>query len=117
MPSMPRRAPAVMPLLALVVLIVAAALAVPPVRAACLRALDALLEFIDDRLDRARIRRSGDLPAAALLLAPALVILGTFGIAPLFGAFHMSLFDPQSGFIGAGNYRLALGSDSFWRSF
>ncbi len=73
-----------------------------------LRLFDTALERLDDVLDRARASRLGDIPTAAVLLSPALVILGLFGILPLFAAFYMSLFSREA-FIGAGNYIRALG--------
>ena len=80
---------------------------------------DALLAWLDERLDRLRCRGGGDLPAAMLLLAPALLILGTFIIAPMLSTFYMSLYGGRHGlgaYVGAGNYLEALGNPDFRQS-
>lgn len=59
----------------------------------------------------ALLRRHKDLPTAALLLLPALVVLIPFGIAPFFYAIYISLFDIFDGagpYIGLGNYGQAV---------
>ena len=79
---------------------------------------DTLLEKLDDALDRLRGWR--DVALAAFLLLPALIILGMFGVYPLFSACYMSLFGGKFGqgrFVGLGNYIDALGREDFWRSF
>jgi multiple sugar transport system permease protein len=61
----------------------------------------------------------GDAPLALLLLSPAMIILGLFGIFPLLYSVYMSLFGGKYGqgpFIGFGNYSEALSSDTFWNS-
>ena len=81
---------------------------------------DSALGWLDDRFDPRRHPRFEDAPLAALLLAPALLILGVFGFAPLAAAAYMSLFGGKQGmgpFVGLGNYAQALGSPDFWRSF
>lgn len=84
------------------------------------RAPDDILEALDNLLERWRTRRLRDACAAAVLLAPAMCILGVFGIAPLFVAVYMSLFDAYDRFIGLGNYTRALVSEDssgeFWKS-
>lgn len=78
-----------------------------------------MLARIDDWLDRPRPGRRRDLPLACLLLAPAFLVLGLFGILPFFAALYMSLFAGKPGamhFAGLGNYAEALQSDVFWNS-
>ncbi|MDX9972939.1 MAG: sugar ABC transporter permease [FCB group bacterium] len=87
-----------------------------PAAAGLLRVPDAVLGWLDDRLERWSILRGSDVPTAALLLAPALLILGAFGIAPLFGALFMSLFDSDDRFVGLANYARAFGDREFWNS-
>jgi multiple sugar transport system permease protein len=56
-------------------------------------------------------------PAAALLLLPALLVLGTFHFFPLLYALWISLHKwrfVDQGFVGLDNYRAALGSDALW---
>ena len=71
-------------------------------------------------MDRLRTRTFQDAPAALFLLAPALIVLGVFGVAPLFYAVYMSLYGGRYGggaFVGLANFREALHSESFWGSF
>lgn len=83
---------------------------------ALLRLPDAVLAWLDDRLDGLRSRRFHDAPTAAVLLAPALLVLAVFGIGPLFGALYMSLFDADRRFVGLGNYARAAADPDFWNS-
>ena len=46
-------------------------------------ALDSAVAAVDDLLDGARTRAAQDAPTAALLLFPALLVLGAFGLVPL----------------------------------
>lgn len=87
-----------------------------PAAAGFLRVPDAVLGWLDDRLERLSLWLRSDAPTAALLLAPALLILGAFGIAPLFGALFMSLFDVDDRFVGLANYARAFGDREFWNS-
>lgn len=80
---------------------------------------DRCLDALDNLLLRLRTHALGDAPTAAFLLAPALVILGLFGLAPLFYAIYMSLFGGKLGvgpFVGLANYATALHSQAFWKS-
>jgi len=81
--------------------------------------VDSALERADAILDRLHTRGAKDLPAATLLLAPALVILLTFGLFPILYALHMSAYNlgGKGEFVGFGNYAEALSSPSFWNSF
>ncbi len=84
-----------------------------------LAGVDAVLGWLDDSFARLRTRAAKDAPIALLLLSPALLILGAFGVAPLFAAVYMSLFNLQHGvgpYVGLGNYAKALGSPAFWKS-
>ena len=66
------------------------------------------------------MKRRRDTRLAALLLSPAVIILGVFGVGPLFYAFYMSLFRMVRGgksYVGASNYSEALASEEFWNSF
>jgi multiple sugar transport system permease protein len=81
--------------------------------------INAVLATLDDWLERRRSPRWGDWASAVVLTAPALVVLGVFGIFPLLYAGYISLFDLQRGvgaFTGAGNYVRALGDAALWRS-
>lgn len=65
-------------------------------------------------------RRLKDAPVAFVLLAPALIVIGVFGIAPIAGAVYMSLFDLRrstNAFIGLANYADAFTRHDFWNSF
>lgn len=84
------------------------------------RVIDTAVAWLDDLLDRARTRQLRDAPTALVLLAPALIIIATFGVAPLFFAVYMSLFGGKYGmgpFVGLGNFIDALTTASFWKSF
>jgi multiple sugar transport system permease protein len=84
------------------------------------RWLDTGVAFLDDLFDRAHTRTLRDGVVALFLLAPALVILGVFGMFPLISAAYMSLFGGKGGagsFIGLGNYREAFTARAFWKSF
>jgi ABC-type sugar transport system permease subunit len=79
---------------------------------------DCILALLDNLLDRFP-RRMGDLPAAALLMAPALMVLGAFSFAPIINSFLLSLHGGKRGagaFIGLGNYLDAVHSGEFWQS-
>jgi ABC-type sugar transport system permease subunit len=79
---------------------------------------DAILAFLDDFLERRGGGALGRAPMAAVLLAPTLIILGVFGVAPLFYALYMSLFDyKKDAFVGLSNYAKALTHEDFWNSF
>jgi multiple sugar transport system permease protein len=80
--------------------------------------LDTLLERLDDWGER-HSRPGRQTMLALPMLAPALLILGAFGLFPLFYAFHLSLYAGKAGqgaFTGLGNYGLALGRPEFWNS-
>lgn len=84
------------------------------------RFVDTVLERLDDFVARPRRRRLKDAPTAALLLSPALVILATFGIFPLFFAMYMSVYEwkgIRAVFVGLGNFQEALGRSDFWDAF
>lgn len=80
---------------------------------------DRVLEFLDrvfQRLGGAG-RRQG--PLALGMLAPALAVLGGFGIAPVFYAVYLSFHGMRAGadvFVGLANYVEVLGAESFWNS-
>ena len=79
--------------------------------------LDSCLEKLDDWLER--LHRYQQAVLALILLAPALSILGFFGIYPIFYAGYMSLFGGKFGqgkWVGLGNYTEALGRSDFWHS-
>jgi len=81
---------------------------------------DACLAKCDDLFDRIHTRRFRDAPIAFFLLAPAMFILGAFGVLPLIFAVYMSLFGGKYGsgaFVGFGNYLEAFRTGAFWRSF
>lgn len=74
--------------------------------------------WIDTALPR-NARRYRDSYSAAILLAPAIAILGVFGVAPIFYAVYLSLFRYRHGsfaFEGVGNYRRAFEDADFWAS-
>ena len=82
--------------------------------------LDGCVGGLDELFDRSRTRLGKDAPIALFLLAPALAVLGAFGIAPLIVAVHMSLFGGKHGtgpFVGLGNYAEAFATPAFWKSF
>lgn len=68
-----------------------------------------------------RYNRKGDLTAAILALAPALLVFGLFNIYPLLDTAYLSLFEwdglsPQRLFVGLQNYRELLSSGVLWNS-
>jgi len=74
---------------------------------------------LDGWLDRLHSRRWKDAPTAYLLLLPALIVLGTFAVAPLFSGMYLSLYktDGITGtFVGLENYTHALTGKVFWQS-
>ena len=79
-----------------------------------------MLAFLDNHFDRWRHGPTGDGPLAALLLFPVIVILGAFGIAPLFYAVFLSfqkMRGNEASFVGFANYREALFGEPLWDSF
>jgi len=81
--------------------------------------LDRLLAALDALFDALRGKRWRDAPLALFLLSPAVAILGLFGMAPLFYAVYLSLFNskrPDRPFIGLANYSRALTQPDFWKS-
>ncbi len=81
--------------------------------------LDRLLAAIDAFFEAFRGKRRRDTPLALFLLSPVFVILGIFGIAPLFFAVYLSLFNykrPERPFIALENYTRALTEPDFWKS-
>ena len=84
------------------------------------RLADAGLGALDEVLDRLRTRSLRDGPVALFLLAPALGVLGAFGMLPLGYALYMSLFGGRHGrgaYVGLANFVEALTSPAFWKSF
>ena len=80
---------------------------------------DALLAWLDRRLSRGSQMPSDGWRAAALLIAPAAIVIGVFGLYPIAASVWLSLHDGQYGrgtFSGLANYREALGSGAFWNS-
>ncbi len=80
---------------------------------------DSAMAAVDELLARLRRRGFGDAPAALLLLAPAMLILLVFTLAPMIASVVMSLYGGRHGlgpFTGLGNYREALHTPDFWRS-
>ncbi|MEX2016744.1 MAG: hypothetical protein WD873_08870, partial [Candidatus Hydrogenedentales bacterium] len=90
-----------------------------------LRILDNLLAWLDRLLGDgtgARTRRGagGDWAMAAFLLAPALIVLGCFGVVPLGYAAYMSLHryaGRNRTYVGLANFREVIDSPDFWNSF
>ena len=81
------------------------------------RSPDAVLGKLDDLFERLRSPRFQDAPLAALLLAPALALIGLFGMAPLVLAISMSLHRGKGihrEWAGLSQYVRALGSPEFW---
>lgn len=75
-----------------------------------------MVEWIEDWLAR---RRHGEAALAAVLLAPIGLILGVFGVAPLFYAVYLSLFEGKVAslrFAWGANYAEAFQSPDFWNS-
>ncbi len=80
---------------------------------------DACLELCDRFFER--LRRAGlrDAPLALFLLAPSLLIIGAFGIAPIVSAIRMSLYRVGVGsgeFVGMDNYFKAFSDKAFWNA-
>lgn len=76
-----------------------------------------MLGPLDDFLERRARGHEGW--TAAILLAPAVIVLGLFGVAPLFGAFQLSLYGGKSamgGYVGLDNYARVLRNPAFWKS-
>lgn len=68
-------------------------------------------------IETPRVRLNNQLPAAVLLLLPALLVLGTFHFFPLLFAFWISLHKwrfVDQGFVGLQNYQAAITSDALW---
>lgn len=64
--------------------------------------------------------RARNLPLGLLFLAPAILIIGVFHFYPIFYAFYISLHRwriRKLAYIGIDNYRSALQTEEFWRSF
>ncbi len=83
------------------------------------RLLNTVLAGLDSRFSRVSHGRFRDAPLAMFMLLPCLVILGVFGVAPLFYSVFVSLFDLRSGvgpFCGLSNYVRALTGADFWDS-
>ncbi len=81
--------------------------------------LDRVLAWADGHLVGRSGRPEGGRRAALCLLAPALLLLGVFGVAPIVSTVLLSLFDLRYGngaFAGLGNYQEALQSSAFWNS-
>ena len=84
-----------------------------------IQGLDRVLAALDALFDALRGKRWRDAPLALFLLSPAVAILGLFGMAPLFYAVYLSLFNskrPDRPFIGLANYSRALTQPDFWKS-
>lgn len=85
-----------------------------------LRGFDRFLAWTDGVFDAIRGKRWRDAPLAFCLLAPVFAILGTFGIAPLFYAVYLSLFNfkrlGERPFIAFENYTRAFTEPDFWKS-
>ena len=82
--------------------------------------VDGLLGWLDDRFDGLSRRSGRDTPIAAFLIAPAVTILGVFGVLPLILSVYLSLYAGRGinmHFVGLGNYTRALTSEAFWNSF
>jgi multiple sugar transport system permease protein len=81
--------------------------------------LDNVLGWIDRRLSHGR-RLSGDgWRAAGLLLAPAGLVIGVFGLYPIVASLWLSVHDGHysgGSFTGLSNYREALSAPAFWNS-
>lgn len=83
-------------------------------------ALDRGLGTLDDLIERAAPTRKSATLFSYLMLSPALVILGAFGLFPLFYSVYLSFFRTSrttNEFVGFGNYAEALGGAPFWDSF
>ncbi len=78
-----------------------------------------MLGLLDDFLERRSRAHGHEAWTAVLLLAPAGIILGLFGIAPLFFAFQLSLCGGKfamGGYVGFENYSRVLHNPAFWKS-
>jgi len=58
---------------------------------------------------------------AIICIAPALVVIGTFTLLPIFYSFYLSLtdwdgFSPIKNFVGLSNYLKLISSSDFWKS-
>ena len=81
--------------------------------------LDAVLAYLDRCLSRGSAMSRDGWRAAAVLLAPAAIIIAAFGLYPIGAAIWLSLHDGQysgGAFAGLANYREALQSGDFWNS-
>ncbi len=81
--------------------------------------IDVLLDRADGILERIGGKRLADAPTALFLLLPTLLILGLFGVFPLFLSLYLSLFSGKGihmKFAGLANYSRALSSGEFWNS-
>lgn len=81
--------------------------------------IDSIIERLDNFFEHVRCRWRTEAPLAVFLLAPALLVLGTFGFAPLIGAAYLSLFDYElinPPFVGLAKYSEALHDPDFWNS-
>ena len=82
--------------------------------------LDDILSRLDNLTSRLHATRGATPVLAYSLLFPALLILGVFGLFPLFYSIYLSLFQSTFAgeeFAGLKNYAEALGSAPFWKSF
>ena len=82
--------------------------------------VDSVLAGLDDRFERWSRGSRRDTPIAVILLAPALTILGVFGVLPLLLSVYLSLYAGRGinmHFVGLENYIRALTSETFWKSF
>jgi len=78
-----------------------------------------MLGLLDDFLERRARARGHEGWTAALLLSPAVAVLGLFGVAPLFAAFQLSLCGGKfamGGYVGLDNYARVLHNPAFWKS-
>jgi len=82
--------------------------------------VDTAVGLLDNLFERRRTGPLKDAPLAGFLLAPALAVLGVFGVAPLVLAVYLSLFEGKGlnmRFGGLVNYSRALSQEGFWDSF
>lgn len=80
---------------------------------------DDWLALVDDRLSRGGNPARDGWRAGLVLLGPAGVIIGVFGLLPVAASLYLSFFDGRyvrGDFSGLGNYREALTSPAFWNS-
>jgi ABC-type sugar transport system permease subunit len=80
---------------------------------------DDWLAWIDDRLSRGGTPARDGWRAAGLLLGPAGLIIGVFGLLPIGASLYLSFFNgryKRGEFSGLGNYVEALTSPDFWNS-